>query len=217
MEVEISYQTQQLPAPFAYGAYYKFSMSDGILATSFELEYLDRDELTEEDITGEGFTLDDDLKWSGTLHANWITIVTQFRAIKYGDHPDSNDYVHVVINGQPKGFPVETGQALGLLQELMQAIFETAQKEAPLEIQYFKDSELHRFGWHFTDRTFLVNRDQKISWEDSFEIMQDIYALEADQLELKENPYESSLNLGYGWFSLADKRLIKSLNKLVLS
>jgi len=115
------------------------------------VEYLFRDEIEEEEILEEGFTLQDDWQWKGQVDAVWWPAINELvqqelslheqggaaPALPAADLPDD-----AALELQLGAFTLEN-QAIQLkeawsflLQELTQAIFETAQKEAPLEVVY---------------------------------------------------------------------------------
>ena len=55
MNIKISYQTQQLPPPYAYAAVFDVTMNTTV-QVSFEQAYLDRDEVPLDEIEAEGFS-----------------------------------------------------------------------------------------------------------------------------------------------------------------
>ena len=71
----LKYQTaENIPAPFAHAIEINGSL-DQELELSFELTYLDREDLTEDEILEEGFTTNDNFTWKGTLPKVWVDVV----------------------------------------------------------------------------------------------------------------------------------------------
>lgn len=137
-----TYSNYPSPPPFLY--HYTISINieeKGENHLTFELKYLERDELDEDEIIEEGFTLNDDYYWEGSLPEAWINEIKKLlQATK-----DSGDKEHVGNNieiefeaggNKNKLIPANFDKWEYLLQELVQAVFELSRKENPLEIQY---------------------------------------------------------------------------------
>lgn len=68
----LRFQTSALvPAPYAHAIELSINIKDESLAYVFEMEYLDRSQLSEEEIYEEGFTMEDDYKLEGELPKVW--------------------------------------------------------------------------------------------------------------------------------------------------
>ncbi|MBC7921764.1 MAG: hypothetical protein H7Z75_11835 [Ferruginibacter sp.] len=143
---EIQYETAaSVPAPYAHFYHVKASFGDDHLRMDYQLRYLDRDALTEEEITGEGFTLADDFSWHGTLPAVWATEIrrsieqTNLRAEPANE---ADAYFKLVFKdeagNESEGEPTDRAPWEYTAQELVQAVYETAQRERPLHVRYKK-------------------------------------------------------------------------------
>ncbi len=139
MKVSFYYQTVGLPPPFSF--YYELkSALDKQLAVDFIIEYTNRDDLDDEEIFEEGFTLNDDFKWSGVLANPWKD---ELIALLRNTHLTSEEaeadlsFELVIEKDQEKGYPNNVRAWDYLLQELIQAIYETANKESPLSIELY--------------------------------------------------------------------------------
>lgn len=145
--ITIQYQTAEvIPAPFSHRISFTASVTPKQqLQTSFRIEYLDREELTEEEIENEGFTGDDDFAWEGTLAAAWTDqlerVLSRTDYHKPGRQPGESEN-QILVNGEGNsafsGQPRNTEEWEYLTQELMQAVYETARLEAPLRITYLR-------------------------------------------------------------------------------
>jgi hypothetical protein len=167
------------------------------LRIEFSITYTDREELDEEDITGEGFTLSDDFEWSGTLGKAWLPIIekllksTRLKPFDEAKLGEEADYLEVTItpNGGTAqvGTPTDAEAFLYTIQELIQASYEAGGKERPFELIYLNynpnsDLEL-RINASFAERTVqrLLRRNrqdsvQTLSWERLKEAMAVVYA-----------------------------------------
>ncbi|MGK7393080.1 MAG: hypothetical protein ACNS62_00860 [Candidatus Cyclobacteriaceae bacterium M3_2C_046] len=145
----IKYKTIELPAPYAYKFNLKVRFGTKGMDTEFQLTYIQRGDLSEEEILEEGFTLEDDFSWKGILEQVWqeelqkLLEKTRLTGKKSGP-ADIN--LRLLYPEQPAqtGQPDQLENWEYLLQELMQAIFETSQKEAPLVLRFKKIDPDHQ-------------------------------------------------------------------------
>ena len=72
MNVKISYQTLQLPPPFAFAYTLDLIFQEDRLDISYELEFMNRDQISLEEIEEEGYSEDDDFNWKGSLGKVWV-------------------------------------------------------------------------------------------------------------------------------------------------
>jgi hypothetical protein len=133
-----------VPPPFHFA--YRLIIDTGSTATQYEIQYLHREELTEEEITDEGFTLEDDWKWEGKLPANWIeALLAQIDKQSWPKSPEQPNPEEAVLdirllNEKSKvlfeGKPADQDSWEYFLQEVIQAIYEVAEREAPFQLMY---------------------------------------------------------------------------------
>lgn len=141
---EIRYETaSDVPPPYAHFYHVRATFNGDQLQVDYQLRYLDRDDLSEEEIVGEGFTTNDDVSWQGTLPAVWATEMEQLlEKTKLANQPAKEEeaFFELVLaleNGQSQqGEPTNRAQWEYTAQELIQAIYETASREMPLQLQY---------------------------------------------------------------------------------
>ncbi|MEZ0606993.1 hypothetical protein ACAW74_00695 [Fibrella sp. WM1] len=190
------------------------------LSVEFAITYTDREELDEEDITGEGFTLNDDFSWSGQLGEAWLPILrklldqTKLDSFNEADLGEQDDFVEVTIEpsgGTPSpGTPTDPEPFLYAIQELIQAIYEAGGKEKPFELIYLNynragDLEL-RLNASFAERSVRLmryqNRQEKtrqLPWETLQQVMSTIYAYDYNPEDSLPRPPKRDgqyLNLG---------------------
>lgn len=141
-QISFAYHTPDLPPPycFAYALEMKFVPSG--LEFSFKLTYTDRDELDEDEIFEEGFTLNDDYEGKGILPAAWSeTLIALLRKTSW-TNDKKHQSLHVKVEDADKntfeGSPADMDSWEYLLQELMQGIYEVNQMELPLDFRYLE-------------------------------------------------------------------------------
>ncbi|GAA4454677.1 hypothetical protein GCM10023189_21460 [Nibrella saemangeumensis] len=236
--LQIRYQTALItPAPFAH--FYTLSARPAFkkfLHTDFSITYPDREDLDEEDITGEGFTLNDDFSWSGRLSKEWLKTIedligpTMLNAFDEDTLPDNEDFFEVSIetaDGQTrKGTPTDRDTWTYLIQELIQAIYEAGGKERAFELTYLnrhknEETEL-RLTASFAERTIKAEssqnrrtRSRSIPWSELPSLMETIYEVEYEPEEaLYERPDSNGqfLNLGGDeWYDISNQPALHQL------
>ena len=74
IRLELDYDSGTLPPPFSHTFKLRIGFAKNFINTQFDIQYTDRDEITEEEIYGEGFTLDDNyhLKNQSSAFVAWI-------------------------------------------------------------------------------------------------------------------------------------------------
>ncbi len=147
-----------IPAPYTH--FYELTARPygNSLQIDFSIAYPDREELDEEDIVGEGFTMTDDFSWSGELGAAWLPVIDKLvSTTKLGPFDETtldedDDFLEVTVDtgfDDPQvGTPLDTETFLYTIQEMIQAIYEASGKEKPFELSYLSfqrsgDSEVH--------------------------------------------------------------------------
>ncbi len=135
-----------VPPPYHYAYQLEVNLAENGTPGTYEIKYLHREELTEEEIFDEGFTLEDDWEWQGSLPENWReAIKTQIQKQswpKKPELPDAGEPVLIIrlLDADNKeifeGSPADPSTWDYFLQELIQAIFEIGEKEAPFFLEY---------------------------------------------------------------------------------
>lgn len=135
-----------VPPPYYYTYRLQVNFAEEDTPASYAIRYLQREELTEDEILDEGFTLDDDWEWKGKLPGNWRNALLE--QIKKQSWPtkaeklaegDAGLQISLLGEGDKvlfDGKPADIASWEYFLQELIQATYEIAQKEAPFELVY---------------------------------------------------------------------------------
>ena len=202
MILEISYQTQNIPAPFAFSVIMKLEISKEV-KMHFELSYLDREDLSEQEILGEGFSLDDDLIWSGTLGNNWKEVLRNFSNLEMQNEPNEQFFLHIKIDDATAGFPNVENDII--IQELIQAAFERSGREEQLEIRFLKSEIQQVLSWDFAQRAASLD-GLTFDWSLSYQLMELIYTRDFEKMKVLKQPINKSVMLGSeGWFLIEDQ------------
>lgn len=204
MKITLSYQLQQLPPPFAYAAVFRFELSDGKIAVNLNIEYLGRETITLEEIRAEGFTENDDYTWSGLLNPAWENDILSFNKVETNPNPNEEFYLHIEVDGRPKGYPKNIERANTLFQELLQAVLEVDNLEAPLRVDLKLRGKQYEIEWNFSARTvFLGNKESK-NWETGRTLMKNIYSVDYSQISPSKKPGDNSVMLDGSWYPLSN-------------
>jgi len=193
---EIKYETPPgLPPPYCYYFHLTGRVVQGTPQVEFDWVYHHREDLTEEEIIAEGFTGDDDYHWRGPLREVWLGQLEQKAAeTPVVNRPDEEGaYLHVTVEAAHRvllrGHPRNLTAWEYFLQELVQAVYETAGREAPLVLRFRKvepggKAVETRVQISFADRSVKRSGPGKevaaLSWEGMQGELQSIYALEYD-------------------------------------
>jgi hypothetical protein len=213
MTLEISYQTLQLPAPFAHAIALLVNTKTGEF--SYGQEYFGRENMTTEEIEAEGFTSSDDWAFTGDLPQVWLLEIKKLEAnSSFTQHDPSEtdaDWLHLTKDGQPLGTPSNPDHWTYLLQELTQAICEIAGKEQPLSWMFYAGKDRYKLEVSFADRTVKINNHPK-PWPLLHHLMATTYSADLDNTANKGQSL--ALDMGDGTRYGLDKKA-KALLKLL--
>lgn len=234
--LQIRYQTAAImPGPFAH--FYTLSLTptaSTYLQTEISIDYPDREELDEEDIVGEGFTLDDNFTWQGILPETWLDAVTPLTGNaklkpldedSLGENDDFFEVTLVTADGQTnQGTPAVRDAWQYLAQELIQATYEAAGREHPFELIYVDNTQVStgelRLTASFAARTLTVTTDGKVRplpWNELQRIMSRVYSAEYNPDEaLLNRPKQDGRFLNMGteeWYNISDQPALHKLFK----
>ncbi|GAB3922360.1 hypothetical protein [Larkinella terrae] len=245
--VEIRYQTAQaVPPPYAhFFTITAHSAADNGLKIEVVMTYTDRDELDEEEITGEGFSINDDFDWSGKLLPVWTKTVgelirrTQLKTFNEEKLNDNQDYFLVTIEGEKQsksaGTPSHPTEWQFLSQELIQATYEVSGKEKPFEVTYVVIEAGNRTEAHLTAsfsrrevrleaRKNNQSQSRTLPWKELTSMMEVFYAVDyLSEEALPDLPRKTGryLNLGTPeWYEtgtsiIGDESAVNKLRKLL--
>lgn len=220
MILSISYQTLTTPPPFALGYTFKLTFEKTLLV-EFELEYLNREEVTQEELEAEGFTENDSFNWTGELGKAWLNRVqNKIGPEKLADISSEMDtwlFFRLERDQETtQGHPVNQAEWEFILQELMQAVFEKAGREAPFSLSLLhidgQGKKLHTFTGKFETLSASID-GKEVAWEKLTALMGAIYAFDAEE-KVEKNPKKSGIWLdtdGSGYF----QQLIQGSNKKI--
>lgn len=204
-DLHISFLTQQVPPPFAHGYTISLEKQAQDWQIRFQLEYLQRETLSEEEILEEGFIGDDDFTWAGKLPPTWIKKldqVLQFTAFsKSQPEAAQNHLFFEFVNNGKSGFPENFLEWEYILEELIQAIYELAKKELPfrLHVVNIKRNVDLRLEARFATRSFFVKGSKRtFPWERLKDVLGQI-----ENLEIDEKPKPKPPKKGF-WISFDD-------------
>lgn len=186
----ISFDTGPVPPPFCHKYSITVSKDESGLQCSLNLEYYDRDEITEEEVFDEGFSLDDDFQWEGPLPGLWENeLKSKLSGTNWTKKIDTEDGSTISVKISESGksellYPADSRVWEVFAQEIIQAIFELGEKEMPLKIEYLHVGDKNQkkglsLNYSFARREVTVlttSSDTKaIDWKEGQKLMQYIY------------------------------------------
>ena len=191
-KITFEYNTGPIPAPFCHR--YKIIIlkkSNNEYQVDLNLEYYGREEITEEEIVEEGFSLDDDYSWSGNLPLVWgQEIEKKLSSANWKKKPtrreDGSDFIIRLLQDKKSEVLQPASSRIWeiFIQEIIQAIFELSKKEAPLQISFLSGSSSNQskkidFTFSFANRAVLLDSSQKdeksIDWEEGQKLLKYIF------------------------------------------
>ena len=125
-----------VPPPYHLEAVFRFSdFLSPNPKVSMDIQYLEREEFSREELLGEGLTEENSFQWSGAISLAWRNrLAVNFEKYKSGscNPKDSEPFITMELADTTTRVPRFLEMEEGLFQEFMQAIFEVAGKELPL-------------------------------------------------------------------------------------
>lgn len=183
----LEYDSGIVPPPYSHVFRLALDWSRGDLNVVLDLHYTDREDLTEEEILDEGFTANDDYSYKGELNTVWIKpLELLFNKSKWTnkDIDEGGITVSPLENGNAEGVKIPSNQEEWQLmaQDLIQAIYETVKKEAPLQVRYrlvegdvISDCSV---TVHFSNREVIFDKTgttRTINWEYAIQLMKIVF------------------------------------------
>ncbi len=180
--VEIYYQTVSLPPPYSYYYSLRAHSEDEVIRVCLDWKYTDRGELTNEEIEEEGFSVNDDFSWEGTLPEVWrLAFYDLLRSTQWLPDTTTNDTsFRVTVNEPVKQATARSPRNAEaweyFMQEVVQAVYEAAQREQPLQLAHLvfrkgsRPVELHwkaSFLLRCFTQTLLLNgrqQERQVPW-----------------------------------------------------
>ncbi|NIJ53970.1 hypothetical protein [Dyadobacter arcticus] len=219
----ILFQTASVvPAPYAH--FYTLKMdieSEQQMNVDFGITYLDREDLSEDDLMDEGFSVDDDYKWNGQVPAIWIgefrAILNSSKLVRKREESEFEDFIEIELeeNGQRVNiYPVDKERWSYVLQEFMQAIFETGGREKPFELTFLDigadKQTILDLKASFALKSFTISKNKgvarRLEWSQLQKIMDTVYKAEFvtdNAFEAKPSKKGKYITAGDGlWYQL---------------
>ncbi|MBD2754341.1 hypothetical protein [Spirosoma validum] len=236
--LQIRFQTaRSLPAPYSY--FYTLAVqpvANNALQIDLAITYPDRDDIDDDELIAEGYTRDDDFSWSGKLPKAWLDTVanltakTRLQPLEEDTLAEDDDFWAMTIeaNGNTKqGNPTNADDWQYLIQELIQAAYESIGRERPFELTYLnlnpqqEDYEVHLTA-SFAERSVNVlirqnrrERSQTLPWSTLQQLMSRVYEhdFSPDDTQLKRPKRDGRwLNLGgEEWYDVSNLRALTKL------
>ncbi|WP_420151214.1 hypothetical protein [Spirosoma sp.] len=236
--LQIRYQTaRSLPAPYSY--FYTLSLtpvSNNGVEIDLAITYPDRDDIDDDELIAEGYTRDDDFSWSGRLPKAWLESVTNLVAktrlqpVEEDNLGEDDDFWGMTLDAKGTttyGKPTNADDWQYLVQELIQAAYESIGRERPFELTYLNlnrqqgDQEIRLTG-SFAERVVKIqsvqNRrehTQTLPWTTLQQIMSKVYEhdFDTEDAQIKRPRQDGQwLNLGgEEWYNINS---LRSLTKL---
>lgn len=238
-KLTLMYNSGPIPPPFCYQ--YNINIEKKSAAeyhVDLDLEYYDRDEVTEEEIFDEGFSMEDNCKWAGELPVIWgERLEEKLNTTNWKKKPNFNKtgtefILKLVKQGVSELMqPVELRPWEMLAQEIIQTVFELSGKEAPLHIIFVSGNSKDQnkkadFTFSFAhQQVTLISRSKKnIEWEEGQKLLKYIFGFDyMPEESFDEIPNDTGNYISPGdgfWYELAPyenakKDVITRIERLV--
>ncbi len=176
-----------VPAPYSYEISFDFESINNLLQVNFQMEYSHREELTEDEILNEGFTNNDNFNWKGVLNKVWEH---ELEMILAKTELKNTSKEHEIILKTPEGefIPKNFKEWSVLIQDLVQAVFETSAKEKlwQMDILFIKNGFQNlkqKLQISFANRTvdFAFGSKVILDWQQAKKLMELIYLADFDE------------------------------------
>jgi hypothetical protein len=196
----LEYNSGIIPPPYSHVFRLELDWDKGDLKVKLDLHYTEREELSEQEILDEGFTLNDDYVYKGGLNPVWVKPLQELYAGTRWTNKGIDDggiTVTPMEKGKDGGLKIPSNQEDWLLmaQDVIQAIYETVKKELPLQIHYRKVDHEEitdcSLTVHFSNREVIFEKaSQKrvIHWEYAIQLLKMVFTPDYHYELAKEEP-----------------------------
>jgi len=183
----LEYDSGIVPPPYSHVFHMNLDWSENALKTLLELHYTDREDLSEQEILDEGFTLDDDFRFDGDLGKVWTKPIQELLSSSKwsGKSLDEGGIrIGILENGKVKDYKTPANQEEWqlLAQDLIQAIYESTNREAPLKVNYRNvtsdQTEDCSITVLFSNREVIFEKagmKRNINWEYAIQLMKLVF------------------------------------------
>lgn len=223
--LEVDYQTGEVPPPFSHVFKLKLSFGKNFVNTQFDIQYTGREDMTPEEITDEGFTLEDDYRFTGEIPNLWEHVFKKlYASSKWSNQKSLGEKGGIKllakdIHGKiTRDIPLNQEEWYLCCQDYIQAIYEVSKKEAPLCLR-FKEIGSEKglfvellFKFSIRKVEAKINRQTEIlDWEEGRKIASLIFIPDYDYDTAKEEEPENEgtyLDCGDGYWHNFDSGII---------
>lgn len=222
-KVSIKFQTASIiPAPYSYFYTLELESMESRVGVNLTLNYLDRDELDEDSILDEGFTLNDDYSWEGGIPLVWLAELEKMLgkdSLATKDKiSETDNFIEVEIQkitGEKVVlYPIDREKWDYFLQEIIQAVYEVSKKELPFELEYLSIGQRETVNLFlkasFASRTFSIttgdDTPKVVPWKWVNEVMSTVFRadfLMEEAVEKKPKQSGTFIFIGDGlWYPM---------------
>ncbi len=218
--IEIEYDSGSIPPPFSHVYRLILDWSEGSLDADFVIHYTEREDISEDEIFEEGFTLDDDYSTKIKLNSVWKDpILEKLQETKWSPRQLTDEGISLAILEKGKStsakVPMDQEGWKLIAQDLIQAIYETKKKEAPLSVFFrvvdkeeIKDATITIFFQNRKVQIADADGEREVNWDYAIQLMKLIftpdynYEIARDQPGKKRGIY---LDVGDGYWHTLGK------------
>lgn len=190
--ITIEYHYLDVPAPFCYTKTLKINATGSVLHVDYQLQYTDREDFSMEELEEEGFTGDDNESWKGNLHINWLETLNTITNLSKGEKASSANECIVHVDGNLFETYGNENKWDYFIQEITQAIYETATWEQPLIIRFCKKEKdtdkapIQKLTISFASKTAVSttgDKNKTIDWKNIQQLLKLFYLQEFNEGE----------------------------------
>ncbi|PZX52779.1 hypothetical protein LV84_03389 [Algoriphagus ratkowskyi] len=186
--IVIEFDSGIIPPPYSHVYRLSLDWSNSELIAELELHYTDREDLMEDEILDEGFTSNDDFSFKGKLDYIWKKVISiEYEKTKWSGRniEEGGIVLSALEQGKagPSKAPVDQENWQMLAQDVIQAIYETSKKEAPLTVNYrqvtHEESIDCAITMNFSNREAvfqLKHESRTINWEYAVQLLKLVFS-----------------------------------------
>jgi hypothetical protein len=226
VRLEIDLNSEMVPPPYSHTIELKIKIEPNFLNVVYDLVYTQREDLTEDEIFEEGFTIEDDYHYKGEISKAWEKPLKElYSKSKWAVNKkliEENGGIQLLAKDKSsqirRSVPINQSEWQIFTQEIIQAIYETNQTEAPLTIRYLmirnNEKSLHTITAKFSLRKIDFDTNGKkidMPWEEVKMLLADVYLPDYDYDQAQEKQPQKNgefIDCGDGWWHELGKGVI---------
>ncbi len=222
--LEIEFDSGVIPPPYSHIFKLKISFGKHFLDTQLDMVYTEREEISEDEIINEGFSMDDDYHFQGEIPKVWeIPIKDLYTRSRWSNKKlDDEGGIKLLskdLHGQiVRTIPLNQEDWQFFAQDYIQAIYEITKKEAPLTIKYIiKEKDLVTnisLTVLFSIRKIeaeINGNSKEVDWKETKELLSFIFLPDYDYgiaTESKPNQNGHFIECGDGFWHNMEKGVL---------